>query len=227
MTHRSAAYSVHLADWDQVAITEREAALEAARRAAETRATEPEDDPDLLLDPCPSFAGLSADLGPPPALHSNATEALGRIAATLPDLSGQFDAALEDILSVTRDMIAEVYARSFQTGLPTILDTHLASLLVNLRKTTTDSVRVEVRMTTDDLPALERRLARHRNDNVSLVMIPSTAPGHCTATLAWSGGTIAFDAGILARGIAEIFADPAVLPAPPRAMRAASHWDPH
>jgi len=82
-------------------------------------------------------------------------------------------------------------------------------------------------MTTDDVAALERRLARHRSDTVTLEMIPSSAPGHCTATLVWRKGNIAFDAGILYRGIKEIFTEPEVQPLLPKAMTLAAHWDPH
>jgi hypothetical protein len=221
------AYSRHLTDWDQLAQTLREADRQAVAQTAQMETPEPEDDWDMLIDPCPSFVGLSADLGPLLAQGSAATETLAQIAATLPTLTHQFEAALEEIMGITRDVIREVYLTSFQANLPTILDNHLEAMVIALQKMTTDAVRIEVRMTTDDLPSLERRLSRHRTDKVSLTMIPSTAPGHCTANLTWADSTIAFDAGILARGVAEVFADPAILPAPPKAMRATSHWDAH
>ncbi len=219
------AYSHHLADWDQLALAERNGAQDDAERDALTDTAEPEDDADTLIDPCPSFAGLAVDLGPVQVQRYNANETLAEIAALLPTLTEQFEAELEEIMSITRDVIREVYAKSFQANLPTMLDNHLAALLKHVRKLTTDAVRIEVRMTTDDPSSLERRLARHRSDNVNLTLVPSITPGHCTAALAWPHGTIAFDAGILARGVAEVFADPAVQPPPPKAMRAASHWD--
>lgn len=223
----TASYSQLLADWDQLAQAQREAEREAAARSAEAEAAEPEDDLFQLIDPCPSFAGLAVDFGAPVTRSGSAQDSLDRIAAALPALAAQFDAQLLEVLDLTRDVIREVYAKTFHMNLPTILDNNLAGLVTQLRKTTVDALQIEVRMTCDDTDALERRLARHRNDTVSLAMIPSSKPGHCTATVTWPNGVIAFDASILARGIEEIFTDPEVLPAPPKAMRAATHWDPH
>ena len=129
----STAYSQHLADWDQIAVADEQSTQASEADGAADSLQEQEEDLDLLIDPCPSFAGLSADLGCASPRHGSAAESLERIAIALPELREQFDEHLGQIVNIFRDVIADVYAKSFHNNLPTILDNNLAGVIHNIR----------------------------------------------------------------------------------------------